>query len=170
LYIQNDRNVTHYATTFAPELARVAVSGGFLGYGFTMTIDTLTQYWALVIASVLGAAVMIFLVFRVFHDSTRGRLQAAVKHLRERQKAAQAASRVVDRAVAKLDRLQSRSESVSPSQVQGARDALEEARGFQKLVDDQVLVVRNNVRTVILEEYPPKRHAAMRHKYLAERT
>ena len=37
---------------------------------------------------------------------------------------------------------------------------------MQKIANDQVLIARNQVRKIILEEYPPKRHAAMRLKYL----
>ena len=135
-----------------------------------MTFEYLTQYWALAIASVLGTAVLMFVVVRLFQDSARGRLGAAVRQLQEREKAAQAAGRAVHKAVARLERLQAKPDSVAPRQTEAAREALEEARDLQKLVDDQVLVVRNNVRTVILEDYPPKRQAAMRHKYLAERT
>ena len=41
---------------------------------------------------------------------------------------------------------------------------------LQKLIDDQLLIARNNVRLLITEEYPPKRHEAMRSKYLGEST
>ena len=139
-------------------------------YGFAMTIEYLTRYWALLIASVLATAVLLFVVFRVFQDSARGRLQTALKHLREREKAAQAARRTVDSAVAKVERQLARADSVAPRHSEAAKEALEEAREVQKLVDDQVLVVKNNVRTVILEDYPPKRHEAMRRRYLAEST
>ena len=39
---------------------------------------------------------------------------------------------------------------------------------MEKLIDDQLLIARNNVRMLILEEFPPKRHEAMRSKYLGE--
>jgi len=170
LYSQNVLNVTHYTTSITTKLLQVAVLSGFLRYGFLMTIEYLTKYWALLIASVLGLAVLLFVVFRVYQDSSRGRLQAAFDHLRERQKAAQAASKAVDKAVAKLDRLQGKPDSIAPRQVEAAREALGEAREVQKLVDDQVLVVKNNVRIVIVEDYPPKRHEAMLSRYLDERT
>ena len=135
-----------------------------------MDFEYLTRNWALVMASVLSAAALLFALFRVFHDSARGRLNAAVNELRDREKAARAAAKAVDKAVGKLDRLRAQADSVIPRQAEEAREALEEAQEMQKLLDDQVLVVRNNVRLLILEEFPVKRHEAMRCKYLAERT
>jgi hypothetical protein len=49
-----------------------------------------------------------------------------------------------------------------------ARDALQAADETVKLLSDQLLVVRNDTRTVILEDYPPKRHAAMLKRCLGE--
>ena len=134
-----------------------------------MTPEYLTQNWALVIASILGTAVLLFVLLRAFQDSARGRLQANVRQLRNRERDALAAARVVDKAAAKLERLQANADSVKPRHAEEVREALEEARELQKIIDDQVLVARNDVRTLILEEYPPKRQEAMRNKYLAER-
>ncbi len=135
-----------------------------------MTLEYLTQNWALAIASVLGTAVLLFVIYRVLQDSARGRLQEMVRQLRRREKDDKAARRAADKALAKLEQLQARADSVKPRQVQAAREALEEAREIQKLVDDQVLIARHDVRTLILQEYAPKRHAAMRKKYLQEST
>ncbi len=134
-----------------------------------MTLDYLTQNWALVIASILGTAVLLFVLLRAFQDSVRGRLQANVRQLRNRERDALAAARSVDKVAAKLERLRANADAVKPRHAEESKEALQEARELQKIVDDQVLVARNNVRTLILEEYPPKRHAAMRKKYLAER-
>ena len=135
-----------------------------------MTLEYLTQFWALVVASVLGTAVLLFVLVRLFQDSAGGRLSAAVRQLRDREQAARAARKAVDKAAAKFDRLRAKGDAAIPRQVEAAREALEETQEIQKLVDDQVLVARNEVRILILEEYPEKRHAAMRYKYLAERT
>ena len=134
-----------------------------------MTPDYLMQNWALVIASILGTAVLLFVLLRAFQDSARGRLQANVRQLRNRERDALAVARAVDKAAAKLERLRARADAVKPRLADEAREALEETRELQKIIDGQVLVARNNVRTLILEEYPPKRHEAMRKKYLAER-
>jgi len=135
-----------------------------------MTIEYLTQNWALAIASVLGTAVLLFVIYRALQDSARGRLQEMVRQLRRREMDDKAARKAADKALAKLERLQARADSVKPRHAQVAREDLEEAREIQKLVDDQLLIARHNVRTLILEEYAPKRHAAMRKKYLGEST
>jgi hypothetical protein len=43
---------------------------------------------------------------------------------------------------------------------------LQDARALAKIANDQVLVARNLLRKHILEEYPPKRHAVLRARYL----
>jgi len=131
-----------------------------------MTIDLLARNWALVIASVLGAAVLLFVVFRVLQDSPRGRLRAAVMQLRRQEAVASKARRAADKAAAKLDRLQANAAAEKPRHVQEASGSLQDARALQKIADDQVLVARNHVRKLILEEYPPKRHEVMRERYL----
>ena len=150
--------------------AAVAEFPGLLRYGFGMTLEYLTQNWALAIASVLGTAVLLFVINRVLQDSAGGRLREMVRQLRRREHDDRAARRGVDKALAKLERLQAKADSVKPRHAQAARETLEDAREIQKIVDDQVLIARNNVRTLILEEYAPKRHAAMRKKYLEEST
>jgi hypothetical protein len=133
-----------------------------------MTIDTLQQNWALLIASVLGLGIVLFVLFRASQDSRRGRLGSALTYLRDRERAAQKAAKALDKAGSRIERLSVRSESVPPKQADAARDALAEAQELQKLIDDQLLIARNNVRLLIVEEYPPKRHDAMRSKYLGE--
>lgn len=137
-------------------------------YGFPVTLEYLTRYWALVIASILGTAVLLFVLFRVFQASASGRLAATVRLLRRRESDAEIARKAVDRAAARLERLRAKAESVKPRHVEEANGTLEDARALLKIADDQVLVARNHVRKLILEEYPPKRHAAMRRKYLRQ--
>jgi hypothetical protein len=133
-----------------------------------MTIDYLQQNWALLIASVLGLGIVLFVLFRASQDSRRGRLGSALTYLRDRERAAQKAAKALDKASSRIERLRVRSESVPPKQADAARDGLLEAKELQKLIDDQLLIARNNVRLLITEEYPPNRHDAMRSKYLGE--
>lgn len=133
-----------------------------------MTIDYLQQNWALVIASVLGLGIALFVLFRASQDSRRGRLGSALTYMRDRERAAQVAEKAIGKANARIERLQAKAASVAPRQLEEARDTLVEARELAKLIDDQLLIARNNVRLLITEEYPPKRHAAMRSKYLGE--
>ena len=133
-----------------------------------MSIEYLQQNWALAIASVLGFGIVLFVLFRASQDSRRGRLGSALTYMRDRERAAQAAAKAVARATTRIERLRAQADSVAPKQADEARDALVEARELEKLIDDQLLIARNNVRMLILEEFPPKRHEAMRSKYLGE--
>ena len=135
-----------------------------------MNAAFLQQHWALLVASVLILGITLFVVFRVLQDSRRGRLAKALEHLREREKALAAAARGVAKARTQVEKLHNRGDSVPPGKLLAAKDALEEARDTERLLSDQVLVVRNEARTVILEDYPAKRHEAMRRKYLRETT
>jgi hypothetical protein len=135
-----------------------------------MNAAFLQQYWALVAASVLILAVVLFVLFRLLQDSRRGRLAKALQHLREREGAQKVAGKAVHKAREKLQKLQARGDSVPPAQLTAARDAVLEAEETLRLLDEQVLVVRHNARTVIVEDYPPNQHAAMRRKYLGETT
>ena len=148
----------------------VPVSAGHLRYRFAMSIEFLTKNWALVAASVLGTGIFLFVLFRVFQDSSRGRLHAAVGVLRKREQEARAARAAVDKSAAKLDRLRSKAESVKPRVAHEVSERLEDARALSKIADDQVLVARNHVRKLIVEDYPPKRQQAMRDKYLGQET
>ena len=131
-----------------------------------MSVDDLYQNWAIVVAAVLGTGILLFVIFRAFRDSVRGRLQAAVRQLRDRERDAQAAGKSVDKRVARLDRLTANADSVPPRLAQEASEFLEDARALQRIAEDQVLIVRNQLNLIITEEYPPKRHASMRSRYL----
>ncbi len=120
----------------------------------------------MLVASVLGTAVLLFVIYRVYQDSAQGRLQAAVSLLHKRESEARAAFKVVDKLSARLDRLRAKAESVKPRHGQEASEALEDAQALQKIADDQVLVAQSHVRKLIVEEFPPKQHEALRDKYL----
>ena len=148
----------------------VPVSRAHLRYRFAMSPEFLTKNWALVAASVLGTGILLFVLFRVYQDTSRGRFKAAVVLLRKREREARAARNAVDKAASKLERLRAKAASVKPRHVQEASESLEDARALLKIADDQVLVGRNHVRKLIVEEYPPKRHEAMRDRYLGQET
>jgi len=131
-----------------------------------MLLDLVTRNWALVIASVLGTAILLFVLFRLYTDSPRGRLRRCVHTLRAKQAAAGRARRQLGRAQRRLAWLQGRAASVRPRLVSAADEALQDAQMLQKIADDQVLIAMRLVREVILEEFPPNRHDVLRNKYL----
>ena len=55
---------------------------------------------------------------------------------------------------------------LTPRSIAEAAGALEDARALQKIAEDQLLIARNHVRKIILEEYPPQRHEALRQRFL----
>jgi peptide subunit release factor 1 (eRF1) len=144
----------------------VAVIGCLLRYGFAMTLQYAIHNWAMLVASVLGTAVLLFVIYRVYQDSAQGRLQAAVSLLHKRESKARVAHKAVEKSAARLERLRAKAESVKPRHGQEASEALEDARALHKIADDQVLIAQNHVRKIILEEFPPTRHDALRNKYL----
>ena len=133
-------------------------------------LQVFPQYWALIIASVLGLGILLFVVFRLLQDSRRGQLSSAMHELRERGQALQSASKTVAKCLSKCEKLAAAGDKVPPNKLLAAKDALAEARETEALLKDQVLVLRNNARTIILQDYPPARHEAMCRKYLGETT
>jgi uncharacterized membrane protein YccC len=131
-----------------------------------MTIAQLQQHWALLGASVLGVAVLLFAGWRVWLDSSRGRLRVAWRRLLDKRREAARCLRAAERARKKFESLAGRSESVSPSRLQAAREAVQDAEALLKIASDQVLIAENHVRRIIVEEFPPKHHERMRRRYL----
>ena len=131
-----------------------------------MTLDVLQQHWALIIAGSLATAMLLFAGWRAWLDSRHGRLYQARKRLRAKIREARKVWRSGGRATVRLDRLVSKSDSVRPSRLEEATDAVRDAQALLKIANDQVLIARNHVRKIIVEEFPPKHHERMRRKYL----
>ena len=131
-------------------------------------LQVFPKYWALIIASVLGLAVLLFVVFRLLQDSRRGHLASALRDLREREKTLQSTSKKVSKCLKKCEKLAAAGDRTPPNKLLEAKDALAEARETEALLNDQVLVLRNNARTIILQGYPPTKHEAMCRRYLGE--
>ncbi len=133
-----------------------------------MTLEYAIKNWALLIAAILGAAVLLFVLYRIYQDSAVGRLHSAARLLARRAREARGASKVVERAVARGARLRARAGAVKPRHCRDASEALEDAQALLKIADDQVLIAQNGVRELIIEEFPPNKQPRMRSKYLPE--
>ncbi len=131
-----------------------------------MTVEFISRNWALVAASILGVAILVFVLYRLYRQSARGQLGSRVRALQGRYKEATRAQQVLDKATARLDKLRRISASVKPRHVEEAGEALEDAQSLRKIAADQVLIAENNVRQLILGEFPPNRHDRLRRKYL----
>ena len=133
-----------------------------------MTFEFASRHWALLSASVLGCAIVMFVLWRLWLDSGRGQLWGALRRLRQTKLEARRQRLALENATGALARLQARSESTKPRRVQEATEAVQDAEALLKIAADQVLIARNHVRRIIVEEFPPKRHDAMRYKYLGK--
>ena len=125
-----------------------------------------TQNWALVAASVMGLAILLFVLYRLYDASPRGRLSAHVAVLRKHKNEVTQAETRLAKASEQLSALRSKADVVKPSLLSEAEEAIQDAQSLQKIAGDQVLRAQKLVRDVILEEFPPKRHDGLRNKYL----
>ena len=133
-----------------------------------MTLEYATTHWALLSASVLGLAVVMFVVWRIWLDSARGQLRGALRTLRQAERDATCQELNARKSAATLVRLQAKAESVKPSRLQEVAGTLQDAEALLKIAMDRVLIAQNHVRRIIVEEYPPKKHERMRNKYLGQ--
>ena len=135
-----------------------------------MTVSLLQQHWALASAIIVAAAVLSFVAWRAWLDSARGRLRTATQRLGEARAEWRRRDKEAARAATVLQGLQRKAESVKPRRLQEASEAVQDAEALLKIANDQVLIARNHVRKIIVEEFPPRRHERMRRKYLPEDT
>jgi hypothetical protein len=131
-----------------------------------MTMDFIIRHWALVVASVLAVAILLFVLQRLYTDSASGQLYKLVADLDAHKRKAKRAGHKVDAAVGKLTQLQARSATTSPRLLSAADEALQDSRMLKKVADDLVLVAQRKVRDLIIEEFPPNRQDGLRNKYL----
>ena len=120
----------------------------------------------MVLALVFASPIVIFVLYRALIDSGWGQLRVSARQLKFRYRGANDAQKAVNKAVAKLEKLRAKSDSVKPRLVREASEALDDARALCKIAEDQVLIAETHVRNLIVDEYPPQQHEALRHKYL----
>ncbi len=131
-----------------------------------MTVELIIRNWALVVASILGTGILLFVLTRLYQESDLGRLGNLVRELQGRYKDVARAQRVLDKAAERLDELRESAPTVKPRHVEEAGEAMEDARSLLSTANDQVLIAEKNVRQLILDEYPPNQQDALRRKYL----
>ncbi len=135
-----------------------------------MAFTFVEQHWALVAASIVAWAVLLFAGWRAWQDSARGRLRSARRELRDKYRAAQRQRKAVRKLSALLDELETKAESVKPRRLRETAEAVQDAEALLKIAGDQVLIAENHVRKIIVEEFPPNRHERMRSRYLPGET
>lgn len=131
-----------------------------------MTVETLRQNWALFVALALLLVVGLVVSMTVYRRSGRAQLMRTLKDLRAAQRRQASTQKSVAQAERRLAKLEARAAEVKPRTLEEARGSLADARALNKIADDQVLIAANHVRRIILEEYPPASHEALRARYL----
>lgn len=131
-----------------------------------MDIEWLQQNWALLVAGVLLGIVLAIYLRAAMRNSAKGRLAQANRHFRARERQLSRARLLADRAQRKLERLQAKTASTKPRLVTEAAEGLADARSLAAIAENQVLVAAQQLRKVIVEEFPPSRQEALRRKYL----
>ncbi len=131
-----------------------------------MTMQWLVQNWALAAASVLGLAILLFVLFRLYAASPSGSIGAQAAILRNHKTVLMQAEARLEKATDRVSRLRSKADEVKPKLLSEAEEAIEDARALQKIAADQVLRTQKLLRDVILEEFPPNRQDGLRQKYL----
>lgn len=129
-------------------------------------MQLVTQNWALAAASVLGLAILLFVLFRLYEASPRGRLSAQVAVLRTHQVAVKQAETRLAKSTKHLSALRGKADEIKPRLVTEAEEAVQDSQSLQQIAADQVLRAKKRVRDVILEDFPPKRQDGLRNKYL----
>ena len=139
-----------------------------VAYSAGMTSELLQQNWALLVAGVISVFVTAVVLQRLFQQSSIGQLHARARSHRLAQKARSSAGRRVEKGRQKLKLLTSRADDVRPVDLESARGALKDAEALLKIADDKLLVEANQLRKVIFEQFPPRRHEALRAQYLPD--
>jgi hypothetical protein len=133
-----------------------------------MDWNMLKSNWALIVAAVIGLLIMVFVVMQLIKKSARGQLCATLQTLAKARLDEAKAMKSVEKAERIARRLHDNAGRVKPRHLQEAKDALQDARALAKIAKDKILIAENHVRRVILEEFPPLEHEAMRQRYLPD--
>ena len=124
------------------------------------------ENWALFVAAVLIGVVAITVVVQIYWQSAHGQLRSRVSILSRKRKELRQAGVAVKKAEQRVFKTDSQADRIRPRLVQEAKDALTNSQALHKTAHDQVLVAENHLRRIILEEFPPRRHAFLRARYL----
>jgi hypothetical protein len=117
-------------------------------------------------SSVLATAILLFVLFRLYQSSPRGRLAATAAELQKLQSEAKGAELRLERAEKRLASLRSKADTTKPKLLSEAEEAVQDAKSLQDITADQILRARKLLGDVIVEEFSPNRQDVLRDKYL----
>jgi hypothetical protein len=133
-----------------------------------MTLDALTNHWALIAATVPALIAALLIVRSLVSRTAAGKLRGVLKDYREAKHEFDAACKTTEKTMAHVEKLTAKAGNVVPRKLQEASDAAEDARSLEKIAHDRVLVVATQVREIIHEEFPPVKQEKLRAKYLPQ--
>ena len=131
-----------------------------------MNTDLLVQNCALAVAIVLAVAILLFVLYRGYAESSRGRLAERLGELNKVRKEQAAARKALAKAEKRLLRLRKQAASTRPRLLSEAEEAVQDASTLVTITGDQVMRAEKLLRDVILEDFPPNRQDVLRNKYL----
>jgi hypothetical protein len=113
--------------------------------------------------------VLLIIAARHFiRTSARGQLRRARRALDFERDRLRKAAAVTDKAERQKARLMRHVDRVKPRVLNESNEALADAKALAKIAGDRVLIAENQLRRVILEEFPPTQHEKLRNRYLPE--
>lgn len=128
----------------------------------------LKSNWALIVAAVIGFIIIVLVIIQLIKKSARGQLRQTLQALAKARQDEAKAIKSVEKAEHIARRLYDNQDRAKPRYLQEAKDALQDARALAKIAKDKILIAENHVRRVILQEFPPLKHEAMRQRYLPD--
>jgi hypothetical protein len=128
----------------------------------------LQTHWALIAASATGLVLLIIAARQFIRTSARGQLRRTRRALDFERDRLRKATAVMDKAERQKARLMRHVDRVKPRVLKESNEALADAKALAKIAGDRVLIAENQLRRVILEEFPPTQHEKLRNRYLPE--
>jgi hypothetical protein len=125
----------------------------------------LQENWALAGAGLAVGVAAIAVIAHLLLQSRRGRLAALARDVGRERRAMVTAGRGYAKAKRRAEGLQKKVERIPPRKLDEARRALADAERLVEIRGGALQVAEHRLRTLIAEEYPPNRHAALRRRY-----
>ena len=95
----------------------------------------------------------------------RGRLNRQRRELKHRNFELNIAKKAAKKAGRDYAKLQNRSQDVQPKLLREAAEYAADMQSLLEIANDQVLVAKNHVRRILLDEFPPAIHHQLLKKY-----
>lgn len=137
-------------------------------YSLTMTVDALTEDWALWAAAIPAVIVVVAVAWMLARKSRGGQLRRVLRDHKFAARDLRNAARATRKADGLVRKLAAKAQDVKPRVLEEAREALQDARALEKIAADKVQIAANHVRRVIHDEFPPSRHDKLRARHLPD--